>query len=125
MLRRDQGRQGGPRTSRRPKDAELRFRNVFTDHMFVADSREDEGLVRFRGSSPNGLLPLDPAAAVLQLTPRPSSMAQGLPGCRWQGSSFRPQEGTSSASTTPAKHMVHPPAGPGLALDRRGPCVAI
>src|SRR5262245_10927457 len=48
----------------RPKDAELGFGTVFTDHMFVADFQEEKGWYDPR-VEPYGLLPLEPAAAVL------------------------------------------------------------
>ena len=48
----------------KPKDSELGFGTVFTDHMFVADFQEEKGWYDPR-VEPYGLLPLDPAAAVL------------------------------------------------------------
>jgi len=48
----------------RPKDKDLAFGTVFTDHMFVADFEEEKGWYDPR-VEPYGPLPLDPATAVL------------------------------------------------------------
>src|SRR5215813_6475686 len=48
----------------KPKDADLTFGTVFTDHMFVADFQEEKGWYDPR-VAPYGPIPLDPAAAVL------------------------------------------------------------
>ena len=53
-------------TSRKdkPKDKDLAFGNVFTDHMFVADFEEEKGWYDPR-VEPYAPFPLDPATAVL------------------------------------------------------------
>src|SRR5256885_16133453 len=51
---------------KKPKDKDLAFRNVFTDHMFVADLQEEEGWYDPR-VEPNAPVPLDPPAAVRTL----------------------------------------------------------
>src|SRR6266481_5836356 len=48
----------------KPKDADLGFGTVFTDHMFVADFQQEKGWYDPR-VVPYGPLSLDPAAAVL------------------------------------------------------------
>ena len=47
-----------------PKDGELGFGQIFTDHMFLADFQEEKGWYDPR-AEPYGPIPLDPAAAVL------------------------------------------------------------
>ncbi|MEK7444944.1 MAG: hypothetical protein AABZ70_08820, partial [candidate division NC10 bacterium] len=52
-------------TSRpKPKDSELGFGQIFTDHMFVANFQEEKGWYDPR-VEPYAPIPLDPAAAVL------------------------------------------------------------
>ena len=48
----------------KPKDSELGFGTVFTDHMFLADFQEEKGWYDPR-IEPYGPLILDPATAVL------------------------------------------------------------
>ena len=48
----------------KPKDKDLAFGNVFTDHMFVANFEEEKGWYDPR-VEPYGPFPLDPATAVL------------------------------------------------------------
>ena len=48
----------------KPRDNELGFGTVFTDHMFVADFQEEKGWYDPR-IEPYGPIPLEPAAAVL------------------------------------------------------------
>jgi len=48
----------------RPKDQELGFGTVFTDHMFLADFEEEKGWYDPR-IEPYGPLTLEPSAAVL------------------------------------------------------------
>src|SRR4249920_2054923 len=48
----------------KPKDSELSFGTVFTDHMFVMDFQEEKGWYDPR-VEPYGPLSLDPATAVL------------------------------------------------------------
>src|SRR5438128_1049505 len=55
----------------KPKDSELSFGTVFTDHMFVMDFQEEKGWYDPR-IEPYGPFPMDPAAAVLHYA-RPSS----------------------------------------------------
>jgi len=48
----------------KPKDKDLSFGTVFTDHMFVMDFEEEKGWYDPR-VEPYGAFPLDPATAVL------------------------------------------------------------
>ena len=48
----------------KPKDADLGFGQIFTDHMFVADFQEEKGWYDPR-IEPYGPLSLDPATAIL------------------------------------------------------------
>src|SRR5919199_345800 len=48
----------------KPKDSDLAFGTVFTDHMFLMDFEEEKGWYDPR-IEPYGPIPLDPAAAIL------------------------------------------------------------
>jgi len=73
----------------KPKDKDLAFGNVFTDHMFVMDFQEEKGWYDPR-VEPYGPFPMDPATAVLHYG---QGLFEGLKAYRWaDGSivSFRP-----------------------------------
>src|SRR6266404_7527483 len=63
---------------KKPKDKDLAFGNVFTDHMFVADFQEEKGWYDPR-VEPYAPFPLDPATAVLHYG---QSLFEGLKAFR-------------------------------------------
>jgi branched-chain amino acid aminotransferase len=98
----------------KPKDSELGFGNVFTDHMFVADFQEEKGWYDPR-VEPYGLLPLDPAAAVLHYAQAVFDGLKAFRGVDGKVRLFRPQKHVERLNNS-AKHMCIPPLDPELAL---------
>ncbi len=98
----------------KPKDSELGFGNVFTDHMFVADFQEEKGWYDPR-VEPYGLLPLDPAAAVLHYAQAVFDGLKAFRGVDGKIRLFRPQKHVERLNNS-AKHMCIPPLDPELAL---------
>lgn len=75
----------------KPKDSELGFGTIFTDHMFLADFQEEKGWYDPR-IEPYGPLSLDPAAAVLHYA---QAVFDGLKAFRGKDGTvrlFRPQK---------------------------------
>jgi branched-chain amino acid aminotransferase len=98
----------------RPKDKDLAFGNVFTDHMFVADFEEEKGWYDPR-VEPYAPFPLDPATAVLHYG---QSLFEGLKAFRGKDGTirlFRPQKHVERLNRT-AKRMCIPPLDPELIL---------
>src|ERR1041385_8726112 len=80
----------------KPKDKDLAFGNVFTDHMFVMDFQEEKGWYDPR-VEPYGPFAMDPATAVLHY-------GQGL----FEGlKAFRGQDGKTARFATD-KHAPAP-----------------
>jgi branched-chain amino acid aminotransferase len=98
----------------KPKDSELGFGNVFTDQMFVADFQEEKGWYDPR-VEPYGLLPLDPAAAVLHYAQAVFDGLKAFRGVDGKVRLFRPQKHVERLNNS-AKHMCIPPLDPELAL---------
>ncbi len=98
----------------KPKDSELGFGNVFTDHMFVADFQEEKGWYDPR-VEPYGLLPLDPAAAVLHYAQAVFDGLKAFRGVDGKIRLFRPQKHVERLNNS-ARHMCIPPLDPELAL---------
>jgi branched-chain amino acid aminotransferase len=98
----------------KPKDSELGFGSVFTDHMFVADFQEEKGWYDPR-VEPYGLLPLDPAAAVLHYAQAVFDGLKAFRGVDGKVRLFRPQKHVERLNNS-AKHMCIPPLDPELAL---------
>ena len=99
----------------KPKDAELGFGQIFTDHMFVADFQEEKGWYDPR-VEPYGPLSLDPAAAVLHYG---QSIFDGLKAFRGVDGKvrlFRPQKHVERM-TNSAKRLCIPALDPSMALD--------
>src|SRR5438445_11360187 len=71
---------------KKPKDKDLAFGNVFTDHMFVADFQEEKGWYDPR-VEPYGPFSLDPATAVLHYG---QSLLEGLKAFRGTDGKIRP-----------------------------------
>jgi branched-chain amino acid aminotransferase len=98
----------------RPKDKDLAFGNVFTDHMFVADFEEEKGWYDPR-VEPYAPFPLDPATAVLHYG---QSLFEGLKAFRGKDGTirlFRPQKHVERLNRT-AQRMCIPPLDPELIL---------
>jgi branched-chain amino acid aminotransferase len=98
----------------KPKDKDLAFGNVFTDHMFVADFEEEKGWYDPR-VEPYGPFPMDPATAVLHYG---QSLFEGLKAFRGRDGKirlFRPDKHVARLNKT-AVRMCIPPLDPDLVL---------
>jgi branched-chain amino acid aminotransferase len=98
----------------RPKDKDLSFGTVFTDHMFVANFEEEKGWYDPR-VEPYGPLSLDPATAVLHYG---QALFEGLKAFRGADGKirlFRPQKHVERLNRT-AEKMCIPPLDPELIL---------
>ena len=103
-------------TTRKPKprDSELGFGTVFTDHMFVMDFQEEKGWYDPR-IEPYGPLSLDPAAAVLHYA---QAVFDGLKAFRGRDGRvrlFRPQKHLERLNHS-ARRLCIPPLDPEQAL---------
>ncbi|HEV8674914.1 MAG TPA: branched-chain amino acid aminotransferase [Methylomirabilota bacterium] len=99
----------------KPKDHELGFGTLFTDHMFVADFQEEKGWYDPR-IEPYGPLSLDPSAAVLHYS---QVVFDGLKAFRAQDGKvrlFRPQKHIERLNSS-ARRMCIPELDPNLALQ--------
>jgi len=98
----------------KPKDKDLAFGNVFTDHMFVANFEEEKGWYDPR-VEPYAPFPLDPATAVLHYG---QSLFEGLKAFRGRDGKirlFRPDKHVARLNRT-AERMCIPPVDPDLIL---------
>src|SRR5436189_3501958 len=98
----------------RPKDKDLAFGTVFTDHMFVVDFQEEKGWSDPR-VEPYAPLSLDPATAVLHYG---QSLFEGLKAFRGTDGTirlFRPQRHVERLNRT-ATRMTIPQLDPDLIL---------
>src|SRR5262249_50660963 len=99
----------------KPKDADLGFGQIFTDHMFLADFQEEKGWYDPR-VEPYGPLEMDPAAAVLHYA---QSIFDGLKAFRGVDGKvrlFRPQKHVERMNNS-ARRLCIPPLDPAFALD--------
>jgi branched-chain amino acid aminotransferase len=97
-----------------PKDSELAFGNVFTDHMFLMDYRDEKGWYDPR-IEPYAPLSLDPATAVLHYA---QMLFEGLKAFRGRDGRirlFRPQKHVERLNAT-ARRMCMPAIDPDLVL---------
>ena len=97
-----------------PKDSELGFGAVFTDHIFVMDYREAKGWYDPR-IEPYGPFSLDPATAVLHYA---QSVFDGLKAFRGRDGQvrlFRPDKHIERMNNS-ARRLCIPPLDPQLAL---------
>ena len=95
----------------KPKDKDLAFGNVFTDHMFVMDFQEEKGWYDPR-VEPYGPFPLDPATAVLHYA---QALFEGLKAFRGKDGRirlFRPQKHVERMNHS-ATRLCIPPLDPG------------
>jgi len=98
----------------KPKDAELSFGTIFTDHMFVVDFQEEKGWYDPR-IEPYGPFSLDPACAVLHYA---QAIFDGLKAFRGKDGRvrlFRPQKHIERLNNS-ARRLCIPPVDPDLAL---------
>jgi branched-chain amino acid aminotransferase len=98
----------------KPKDKDLAFGNVFTDHMFVANFEEEKGWYDPR-VEPYGPFALDPATAVLHYG---QSLFEGLKAFRGRDGKirlFRPDKHVARLNRT-AQRMCIPALDPDLIL---------
>ena len=98
----------------KPKDSELTFGTVFTDHMFVADFQEEKGWYDPR-IEPYGPLALDPAAAVLHYAQAVFDGLKAFRGRDGQVRLFRPQKHVERLIQS-SQRLCIPPLDPDLAL---------
>jgi branched-chain amino acid aminotransferase len=99
----------------KPKDKDLGFGQIFTDHMFLADFQEEKGWYDPR-VEPYGPLELDPAAAVLHYA---QSIFDGLKAFRGVDGKvrlFRPQKHVERMNNS-AHRLCIPLLDPALALQ--------
>src|SRR5437879_6713839 len=98
----------------KPKDKDLAFGNVFTDHMFVMNFQEEKGWYDPR-IEPYGPFALDPAAAVLHYA---QAVFDGLKAFRARDGRvrlFRPQKHVERLIES-SRRLCIPPLDPELAL---------
>lgn len=98
----------------RPKDSELAFGTVFTDHMFLANFQEEKGWYDPR-VEPYGPLSLDPACAVLHYA---QAIFDGLKAFRGRDGKvrlFRPQKHIERMNGS-ARRLCIPAVDPDFAL---------
>src|SRR6266478_4143519 len=98
----------------KPKDSDLGFGNIFTDHMFVADFQEEKGWYDPR-VEPYGPLSLDPAAAVLHYAQAIFDGLKAFRGVDGKVRLFRPQKHVERMNNSAAR-MCIPLLDPELAL---------
>ncbi len=99
----------------KPRDSELTFGTVFTDHMFVMDFQEEKGWYDPR-IEPYGPLSLDPACAVLHYA---QAVFDGLKAFRGKDGRvrlFRPQKHIERMNNS-ARRMCIPTLDPEQALQ--------
>src|SRR5712664_4330086 len=98
----------------KPKDKDLSFGTVFTDHMFVMDFEEEKGWYDPR-VEPYGPFPLDPAAAVLHYAQAVFDGLKAFRGRDGQVRLFRPQKHVERLIQS-SQRLCIPPLDPDLAL---------
>jgi branched-chain amino acid aminotransferase len=103
-----------PTLKKKPKDNELGFGQIFTDHMFVADFQDEKGWYDPR-VDPYGPLSMDPAAAVLHYSQAVFDGLKAFRGVDGKIRLFRPQKHVERMNTS-ARRLCIPPLDPELAL---------
>jgi branched-chain amino acid aminotransferase len=98
----------------KPKDSDLGFGTVFTDHMFVADFQEEKGWYDPR-IEPYGPFSLDPATAVLHYAQAVFDGLKAFRGTDGVVRLFRPQRHLERLNQS-AERLCIPPLDPELAL---------
>ena len=98
----------------KPKDSELGFGTVFTDHMFLADFQEEKGWYDPR-IEPYGPISLDPATAVFHYAQAVFDGLKAFRGVDGRVRLFRPGKHIERLNNS-AKRMCIPPLDPDLAV---------
>ncbi len=98
----------------KPKDSELGFGTVFTDHMFLAGFQEEKGWYDPR-IEPYGPLTLDPATAVFHYAQAIFEGLKAFRGVDGRVRLFRPDKHVERLNNS-AKRMCIPPLDPDWAL---------
>jgi len=98
-----------------PKDSELGFGTVFTDHMFLANFEEEKGWHDPR-VEPYAPIPMDPAAAVLHYAQAIFDGLKAFHGVDGKVRLFRPQKHVERLNNS-ARRMCIPPLDPDFALQ--------
>ena len=98
----------------KPKDSELTFGTVFTDHMFVMDFQEEKGWYDPR-VEPYGPFSMDPAAAVLHYAQAVFDGLKAFRGHDGRVRLFRPQKHVERLIQS-SQRLCIPPLDPDLAL---------
>jgi branched-chain amino acid aminotransferase len=99
---------------KRPKDADLGFGTIFTDHMFVANFEEEKGWYDPR-VEPYAPFPLEPATAVFHYAQAVFDGLKAFRGVDGTVRLFRPQTHIERLNNS-ARRMCIPPLDPDLAL---------
>src|SRR6266436_6849540 len=99
----------------KPKDSDLGFGQIFTDHMFLADFQEEKGWYDPR-VEPYGPLSLDPATAVLHYAQAIFDGLKAFRGVDGKIRLFRPQKHVERMNNS-ARRLCIPPIDPDLALQ--------
>lgn len=97
-----------------PKDSELAFGTVFTDHMFRMDYKEGKGWFDPR-VEPYAPFPMDPAAAVLHYAQAIFEGLKAFRGVDGRVRLFRPQKHVERLNNS-ARRVCIPPLDPDTAL---------
>ena len=99
---------------KKPKDGELGFGQLFTDHMFLADFQEEKGWYDPR-VEPYGPISMDPAAAVLHYAQAIFDGLKAFRGMDGKVRLFRPQKHVERMNGS-ARQMCIPPLDPEMTL---------
>src|SRR6266481_1242679 len=99
----------------KPKDSDLGFGQIFTDHMFLADFQEEKGWYDPR-VEPYGPLSLDPATAVLHYAQAIFDGLKAFRGVDGKIRLFRPRKHVERMNNS-ARRLCIPPIDPDLALQ--------
>src|SRR5882762_1022564 len=99
----------------KPKDADLGFGQIFTDHMFLADFQEEKGWYDPR-VEPYGPLSLDPATAVLHYAQAIFDGLKAFRGVDGKIRLFRPQKHVERMNKS-AQRLCIPPLDADMALQ--------
>src|SRR5215831_2241455 len=99
----------------KPKDSDLGFGQIFTDHMFLADFEEEKGWYDPR-VEPYGPLKMDPAAAVLHYAQSIFDGLKAFRGVDGEVRLFRPQKHVERMNHS-ARRLCIPEVDPELGLQ--------
>ena len=99
----------------KPKDAELGFGHIFTDHMFLSDFQEEKGWYDPR-VEPYGPILMDPAAAVLHYAQAIFDGLKAFRGVDGKIRLFRPQKHVERMNGS-ARRLCIPPLDAPFALS--------